>query len=136
VNFIPFLSGGGRAKLTKGKLVEIAIPIPCPANPDKSLAIQAEIVRILDTFTELTTELTARKKQYNYYRDQLLTFEEGEVEWKTMEEVGGFIRGKRFTKSDYTDNGIKAIHYGEIYTHYGISTTEAISQVRPELAGK
>ena len=44
------------------------IPIP-------PLAIQAEIVRILDTFTaltaELTAELTARKKQYNYYRDQL-----------------------------------------------------------------
>ena len=67
------------------------IPIPCPNNPEKSLAIQAEIVRILDTFTELTTELTtelnARKKQYNYYRDQLLSFEEGEVEWKTLGDV-------------------------------------------------
>ncbi|MGI0497137.1 restriction endonuclease subunit S, partial [Limnospira platensis] len=51
VNFIPFLTGGGRAKLTKGKMVEIPIPIPCPDNPDRSLAIQAEIVRILDTFT-------------------------------------------------------------------------------------
>ena len=63
------------------------IPLPCPDNPEKSLAIQSEIVRILDKFTaltaELTAELTARKKQYNYYRDQLLSFEEGEVEWKT-----------------------------------------------------
>ncbi|MBT0463184.1 restriction endonuclease subunit S, partial [Morganella morganii] len=78
VNFVPFLSGGGRAKLTKGKLVEIPIPIPCPGNPEKSLSIQSEIVRILDAFTtltaELTAELTARKKQYNYYRDQLLSF--------------------------------------------------------------
>ncbi|ALB52954.1 restriction endonuclease subunit S [Cronobacter malonaticus] len=67
------------------------IPIPCPDNPEKSLAIQSEIVRILDKFTALTAELTAelnmRKKQYNYYRDQLLSFEEGEVEWKTLEEV-------------------------------------------------
>jgi type I restriction enzyme S subunit len=55
VKFIPFLSGGGRAKLTKGKLTEIEIPIP-------PLPIQKEIVRILDTFTELTTELTNRKK--------------------------------------------------------------------------
>ena len=50
--------------------------------------IQAEIVRILDNFTELTAELTAelteRKKQYNYYRDQLLSFEEGEFEWTTL----------------------------------------------------
>ncbi len=76
VSFIPFLTGGGRAKLTKGSMVEIEIPIPCPENPKKSLEIQAEIVRILDTFTELTAELTARKKQYHYYRDQLLSFEE------------------------------------------------------------
>ncbi|RDL42580.1 restriction endonuclease subunit S, partial [Marinomonas piezotolerans] len=39
-------------------LSKIEIPIPCPENPTKSLEIQAEIVRILDTFTELTTELT------------------------------------------------------------------------------
>ncbi|MBY7450912.1 restriction endonuclease subunit S [Escherichia coli] len=64
------------------------IPRPCPDNPEKSLAIQSEIVRILDKFTALTAELTAelnmRKKQYNYYRDQLLSFKEGEVEWKTL----------------------------------------------------
>ncbi|EQC4447709.1 restriction endonuclease subunit S, partial [Escherichia coli] len=56
------------------------IPRPCPDNPEKSLAIQSEIVRILDKFTALTAELTAelnmRKKQYNYYRDQLLSFDD------------------------------------------------------------
>ena len=78
VNFVPFLTGGGRAKLTKGSMVEMQIPIPCPNNPKKSLEIQAEIVRILDAFTGLTTglttELTTRKKQYNHYRDLLLSF--------------------------------------------------------------
>ncbi|MCZ5773882.1 restriction endonuclease subunit S [Escherichia coli] len=81
------------------------VPIPCPDNPEKSLAIQSEIVRILDKFTALTAELTAelnmRKKQYNYYRDQLLSFDEEqekpvyleklldgvEVEWKTLEDI-------------------------------------------------
>lgn len=92
VNIVPFLSGGGRAKLTKGKLVDIPLPIP-------PLHVQAEIVRILDAFTavtaELTAELSTRKKQYNYYRDQLLSFEEGEVEWKTLGEVAlDFGRGK------------------------------------------
>lgn len=66
-------------------------PIPCPDNPKKSLEIQAEIVRILDAMTahtaELTAELTARKKQYDYYRDKLLSFEEGEVEWKTLGDI-------------------------------------------------
>jgi type I restriction enzyme S subunit len=84
VNFVPFLSGGERAKLTKGKLVDIQVPIP-------PLSVQKEIVSILDKFTEhtaeLTAELTARKKQYNYYREKLLSFEEGEVEWKTLGEV-------------------------------------------------
>ncbi len=64
------------------------VPIPSPDNPEKSLAIQSEIVRILDKFTALTAELTAelnmRKKQYNYYRDQLLSFKEGEVNWTTL----------------------------------------------------
>ena len=76
-------------------MAKIKIPIPCPENPKKSLESQAEIVRILDAFTELAAELTAelnaelttRKKQYNYYRDQLLSFKEGEVEWKTLNEV-------------------------------------------------
>src|SRR5690554_2888790 len=67
------------------------IPIPCPDNPKKSLEIQAEIVRILDAFTAMTAELTAelnlRRQQYNYYRDQLLSFEDGEVEWKTLGEL-------------------------------------------------
>jgi len=78
VNFLPFLTGGGRAKLTKGQLIEITIPIPCPEDPQKSLAMQAEIVRILDAFSALTAELTAeleaRKKQFDYYRDLLLNF--------------------------------------------------------------
>ncbi|EOW5927250.1 restriction endonuclease subunit S [Escherichia coli H20] len=73
------------------------VPIPCPDNPEKSLAIQSEIVRILDTFSALTAELTAelnmRKKQYNYYRDQLLSFDEGEVEWKTLGAIGKFTYG-------------------------------------------
>ena len=109
VNFVPFLSGGGRAKLTKGKLVDIPLPIPCPNNREKSLAIQAEIVRILDAFTAMTAELTAelnmRKKQYNYYRDQLLSFEEGDVEWKTLGWIGDVRMCKRIMKNETSDIG-------------------------------
>ncbi|WP_321890917.1 restriction endonuclease subunit S [Paraburkholderia tropica] len=71
-----------------GNYTSKKVPIPCPENPKKSLEIQAEIIRILDAFTELTTELSTelstRKKQYNHYRDQLLSFEEGGAEWKTL----------------------------------------------------
>ncbi|HIF5584810.1 TPA: restriction endonuclease subunit S [Vibrio parahaemolyticus] len=78
---------------------ETLIPIPCPDNPEKSLAIQAEIVRILDAFTAMTAELTAelnlRKKQYNYYRDQLLSFEEGEVEWKALGKIAEINTGQK-----------------------------------------
>jgi type I restriction enzyme S subunit len=84
---------------------KLQIPIP-------PLHVQKEIVRILDAFTELTTELTAeltnRQKQYNHYRDQLLRFDEDKgtteytedtekrkVEWKTLGEVAlDFGRGK------------------------------------------
>ncbi|EEZ8673838.1 restriction endonuclease subunit S [Escherichia coli] len=134
---IYILAGGGaQPNLSSNALMsKLLIPIPCPGNPEKSLAIQSEIVRILDKFTELTAELTMRKKQYNYYRDQLLSFKEGEVEWKTLGEIGEFIRGKRFTKADYVeDGGISVIHYGEIYTRYGVYTTHSLSQVRADMA--
>ncbi len=89
----------GIPALNAGKLKELSIPIPCPDNPVKSLAIQGEIVRILDSFTELTAELTAeltqRKKQYNHYRDQLLTFDEDEAEWKTLGELAENLDSKR-----------------------------------------
>ena len=79
VNFIPFLTGGERAKLTKRKLQEIPIPILCPNNPTKSLEIQRKLVEILDKFTELEAELEAeldcRKRQYEYYRNKLLAFD-------------------------------------------------------------
>jgi type I restriction enzyme S subunit len=94
--------------ITMPMLEDFQIPIPCPGNPKKSLEIQAEIVRILDTFIELTAELTAeltvRKKQYNYYRDQLLSFEEGEVEWRTLGDLCAIGDGLHGTP-EYDDKG-------------------------------
>lgn len=119
---------------SKAAILSYKIPIPCPENPKKSLEIQAEIVHILDAFTSLTAELNTRKQQYNYYRDDLLSFHEGNVAWKTLGEIGEFIRGKRFTKADYVEDGIRVIHYGEIYTRYGVFTTHALSQVRSDMA--
>lgn len=63
---------------TRGGLsLKILAPYKIPVPP---LPVQREIVRILDNFTELTAELTAeieaRQKQYEYYRDKLLSFEE------------------------------------------------------------
>ncbi len=57
---------------------KLQIPIPYPNNLKKSLEIQQEIVRILDSFSmltaELQAELQARKSQYEYYRNQLLAY--------------------------------------------------------------
>ncbi|EFO2523479.1 TPA: restriction endonuclease subunit S [Escherichia coli] len=91
-----YITGAKVRRVSSGDLSKIKIPIPCSNNPEKSLAIQSEIVRILDKFTALTAELTAelnmRKKQYNYYRDQLLSFKDGEVEWKTLGEVAQYSK--------------------------------------------
>ena len=50
-------------------------------------------------------------------------------------EIGEFIRGRRFTKADYVESGIGSIHYGEIYTDYGTTTSSVHRFVRSELAG-
>ncbi|MFP2725734.1 restriction endonuclease subunit S [Escherichia coli] len=118
------------------------IPRPCPDNPEKSLAIQSEIVRILDKFTELTAELTAelsmRKKQYNYYRDQLLSFDTEDVPHLPMgqKDIGEFIRGGTFQKKDFMDAGVGCIHYGQIYTYYGTYTKKTKTYISAALAKK
>ena len=68
-------------------MAKIEIPLP-------PIDVQIEIVRILDKFTsleaELEAELDCRKRQYEYYRDKLLSFDNvggQEVEWKNMSEV-------------------------------------------------
>lgn len=139
INLMALDTGSGRPSLTQAILNEILIPIPCPGSRKKSLEIQTEIVRLLDTFvelvTELTAELSARKKQYSYYREQLLSFEGREVEWKALGDIGEFFRGKRFTKADYVEEGVSVIHYGEIYTRYGVWADYTFSKVRAEMGG-
>ena len=84
---------------------ETLIPIPCPDNREKSLEIQQKIVNILDAFTELTneltSELTARKQQFNYYREELLSFDKEEVEWKTLKSVCASISAGGDVPSNY-----------------------------------
>jgi len=64
---------GGVPTIDSDTVLSIKIPLP-------ALPVQREIVRVLDGFTlysaELTAELTARRKQYEFYRDKLLTFDE------------------------------------------------------------
>lgn len=115
--------------------------IPLPPLP-----IQTEIVRILDKFTQLEAELEAeldcRKRQYEFYRDQLLSFgkitppERNNVVWKKLSEVGTLVRGNGLQKKDFTPNGVGCIHYGQIYTHYRTFATETITCCSEELAKK
>ncbi len=131
-NFISFLTGLPRAKLTKTNLEKIKIPIP-------PLSVQKKIVQILDLYTkiwyELTYELTVRLSQYNYYRDKLLTFDDG-VEWKKLGDIGEIIRGNGLQKKDFTETGVPAIHYGQIYTKFGLCADKTFSFVSEELAKK
>ena len=120
-------------EMSPRKLAEIIIPVP-------PLEIQNEIVKLLDDFTELTaelteqlmTELTLRKKQYNFYRDSLLNFvlvddtivqtdrqtdrqaqriskfgllrKTFDVEWKALGEVAYYVRDRIETKNVPVDN--------------------------------
>ena len=90
------------------KYSQFEIPLP-------HIAVQEEIVRILDAFTsyaaELQAELQARKEQYAYYRDQLLTFDEHAegVEWKKLgdDDVCDILTGFPFDSSKFVTQGIK-----------------------------
>ena len=108
-----FQHGAGIPALKSDKLTKLLIPVP-------PIKIQDKIVQILDKFTnyvtELTSELTSRKKQYSFYRDKLLLFEDDvyQVEWKTLGEV-----------AENLDNMRKPVAKGGrslgIYPYYGAS---------------
>ena len=58
------------------------------------------------------------------------------VEYRALGEAGEVFRGRRFTKKDYVDEGLAAIHYGELYTHYGTSATDVVTRVRAHMEPK
>ena len=58
------------------------------------------------------------------------------VEWKPLGEVGLLVRGNGLQKKDFTESGVPAIHYGQIYTYYGNQTDKTLAFVSPELAEK
>lgn len=59
-----------------------------------------------------------------------------DVAWKPLGDLGELVRGNGLPKSDFTESGIPAIHYGQIYTFYGLFTHSTISFVSPETAAK
>ena len=101
-------------------MAKIPIPIPCPDNPQKSLEIQAEIVRILDAYAELTaeltaelsTELSARKRQHEHYRDLLFNFGDDAAEWRELGDLFPFIRnGFVGTVTPYYTDAANGVRY-------------------------
>lgn len=83
---------------------DLSIPIP-------PLEVQAEIVNLLDKFTQLSAELKAelklRRKQYDYYRNHLLSFDSNSttVQWMPLGEVAEISRGVRVVRNDLQQNG-------------------------------
>lgn len=110
-----------------------AFEIPVPPMP-----VQNEIVGILDSFTsleaELEAELEARQEQYCYYRNDIISKCTSSCKRMPLSDIGMLIRGHGMTKSDFTDKGIGAIHYGQLYTTFDMATDSVISYVSPAIA--
>ena len=132
-------AGMGNPKLMSNVMATIKVAVP-------PMPVQEEIVKILDTYSELEAELEAkleaeqdfRKKQYKYHLNQLLSFDKKDKNVKFMQlgEIGTFIKGNGLQKKDFTDSGVGCIHYGQIYTYYGTYTQQTKSFVSDELAKK
>lgn len=124
--------GAGIPSVGRSLVHNMSIPLP-------PLPVQQEIVRILDSMTDLIanldSEIATRQQQYAHYRDQLLTFGNN-VPRKTLGEVGILIRGNGLQKKDFCKSGVGCIHYGQIYTQFGMFADKTISFVEPKLAEK
>ena len=153
IDLSPYISGAAQPKLNQQNLNNIKIPYP-------SLEIQSRIVQVLDNFDTvchdlnigLPKEIELRQKQYEYFRERLLTFvaeseytESRVEEWdnsaiiKLLQWVFGpirvelgticeFVRGNGLQKKDFTEIGKSVVHYGQIYTKYDFSVSETLSK--------
>ena len=109
-----------------GSLPQISLPVTEEFEiPLPPIEVQREIVRILDNFTELTVELaaelTARQKQYEFYRDKLLAFNalrEGTIDFyqRTLGELFDFRNGLSKGK-EFFGKGTPFIRYTDVYNH-------------------
>lgn len=99
------------------------------------LPVQEEIVRILDSFTEKTNELKAkleeeleaRKKQYEWYRDNLLKFDDLVPMVKLGDIATDIYRGSGIKRDEVLKEGTPCVRYGEIYTSYDVCFDRCIS---------
>ena len=125
---------GSVPNVPQSSLAEIEIPVP-------PIEVQRKIVEILDNFTELEAELErkleaeleARQKQYEYYRNQLLTFDDtrSDVKWMTLGEIGKCYSGAtpKTGIAKYWDNGtISWMNSGEVNLGRVFKTEKKITQ--------
>ena len=110
---------------------EFKLPVP-------PLEVQREIVHILDSFTLLTAELTARKKQYEFYRDKLLTFSENKVKYLPLGELYPDIRnGFVGTVTPFFSNKENGVLYLRgTNVHDGVISNEDVVYVSKEFHEK
>lgn len=119
---------GNMPIVSLAKMKQLLMPLP-------PLEVQEEIVRLLDDFTaktaELQTELNkeyeAREKQYEYYRDTLLTKNEQIPRVKLCEIATSLYRGAGIKRNQVTEKGIPCVRYGEIYTTYDTCFSDCVS---------
>jgi type-1 restriction enzyme ecoprrI specificity protein len=107
---------GTRGGLNLKMIRAYKVPVP-------PLAVQCEIVKILDQFTtleaELEAELEARRTQYEYYRNQLLSYDalasRGQVEWVKLKDIVSMRAGSSITSKDIAT----VADYSHVYPCYG-----------------
>jgi type I restriction enzyme S subunit len=124
-NHLRSLGEGSQSNINGQKIKSYPIPVP-------PLEVQEEIVKNLDLFTkleaELEAELEARKTQYNYYRDALLSFEGKEVEWKTLGEVYEFKNGLNKGK-EFFGQGTPIVNFKDVFKNRSLSKADLVGKV-------
>ncbi len=147
-------------RLSKEVIENLMVPVP-------SIEVQNKIINTLDNLDtvcsnlkiDIPTEIEARRKQYEYYRDILLTFAETgntiltdrQTDRQTiikliqyvfgyapvkLGEIATIFRGGNFQKKDFVENGRPCIHYGQMYTHFGIYADKTLTYLNDEVFAK
>ena len=129
-----FQKGASYPAISDKDVKNYLIPVP-------PLPVQHEIVGILDNFTKLTAELTvelaaeltARKEQYEYYRNELLTFGD-EVLWSRLGENTRIFSASRVHRNEWTASGVPFYRSSDVISIFkGIENSRGKAFISEEL---
>lgn len=127
------VGGQVQKQITRKSLTPVRIALPPPAEQRRIVDL---VGALDDAIDRLLGGISSAEAARGFLLNGLLARLDDSTLRQPLGEVGAFIRGKRFTKADYVDEGLGCIHYGQVHTHFGAVAEESLTFVPEDMRAR